>query len=861
MEKQKYSREDLFNLGPQRTYFGKYLNEISFPLGGIGTGSIGLNGRGGLIDFEIFNRPNVGSIFPKTFPLVRIKEENKAPETKVLLGPVQRPYTRLHGGRYVARAEGFPHMDEVKFTGKYPFAHVEFISQDFPVLVELEAYNPFIPSDPDASSIPIAILKYSITNPTDSPIEASVLWSLLNIVGFTKEDSIKNMIYGFHEPSGQFNNLSINEGGVSGVLLSNFSYDEMHPQFGSMALVTPDIEDASKTSYWKAGPWFTSEYTIWNYFKENGCLKEFKGGKFQKPEACALSIKKRVPPGETKDFTFYITWYFPNFAKYGTGWTEDKPMEEWHTWKNYYASIYEDALDVAIQYNKEHKRYYQDSKKFRGALFSSSLPPYVIDAIAGNMAILKTTTCIRLSDGSFYGFEGCHPTAGCCEGSCTHVWSYQQTLPFLFPSLERSMEDLNYKYNFIFDDFGALEFRIQLPLGRQHASFKPCADGQMGGVMHVYREWKISGDDDWLKSIWPRVKLALEFAWEEWDADKTGVLGSFQHNTYDIDFYGPNSMLTSIYLGALKAGGEMAKHVGDEVAAKQYMVLHDKGRKWVDENLFDGEYYIQKYFPEKAKDYQVGDGCLIDQVFGQELAMVAGLGRFLDPIHLKTALKHIFTYNWKPNMKNHENGARLYAVNNEAGVIMCTWPKGGRPDIPFPYADEVMDGFEYQFATHCIYEGLIEEGLTVVKSIRDRYDGYGRNPWNEIECGHHYARSMAAYGLLIALSGFEYDKGKGYLGFSPVLYEGEFQCFWSLEGVWGIFRQEDSRCIIKVLYGCIELHKVKLSILSEKNVTVSIENGVNTSQNKADSKGMIIFERPVVLNCDGDHVLVLESKS
>ncbi len=483
---------------------------------------------------------------------------------------------------------------------------------------------------------------------------------------------------------------------------------------------------------------------------------------------------------------------------------------------------------------------------FHDALFSSTLPPHVLDGISANMAILKTPTCIRLTDGTFYGFEGCHPAQGCCEGSCTHVWGYQQALPFLFPALERSMHEANYKFNFLWEDIGALEFRIQLPLGSPHGSFKACADGQFGGVMHAYREWKISGNDSWLRGLWPKVKAALEFAWEEWDEEKTGVLRSFQHNTYDVDFYGPNPMLTCYYLGALKAGAEMARFMGERDRADEYMAIHEKGRAWVDAHLFDGEYYIQECDMAKAGHFQVGPGCLIDQLVGQQLAKLAGLGTFLDGNHVRSALQSIFKYNWKPCMHEHENGARLYAVNDEAATVICTWPKGGRPEIPFPYADEVMNGFEYQFAVHCIQEGMLEEGLAVVKSIRDRFDGYGRNPWNEFECGHHYARSMASYGLLVALSGFEFDKGKGHVGFTPAISPGSFSTFWSLDGAWGTYEQKGKEAKLRVLYGEVDLRSIKIGMMGgEKGIKV--HHGADAFTADADGQGSIVLPRSVMV--------------
>jgi uncharacterized protein (DUF608 family) len=842
-----YSHDDLYRLEPQKVFKNEYLNEISFPLGGIGTGSIGLSGRGELIDFEIYNRPNLGSRFPKTFPLLRVKMPNAEPICRVLEGPIGKPYTPHDGGWFHANGEGFPHMDSCTFRGEYPFAWIDFECAKFPLTITLEAYNPFIPSDPDASGIPCAILKYHVKNTGSEPIDVSILWSMLNISGFGAEESFNYRFKWNKAAKGQFMNTYIDEGKVKGILFGNNNHKEEDPLFGTVAVMSPD-EHFSFTPNWKAGPWFSSHYYLYNYFKEHGKLTAFQGSNFGAPEAGAIALSKIIDPGQSEIFTFYFTWYHPNFEKYWQ--LQQASQNKQPQWRNYYAQFYEDASDVALKLHQNEQKYHALSKTFHDALFSSSLPPYVIDSIASNMAILKTTTCLRLEDGTFYGWEGCHPSEGCCEGTCTHVWGYQQALPFLFPSLERSMHNANYKYNFIFPDLGALEFRIQLPLGHPHGFPKPCADGQFGGIMHVYREWKISGDDKWLKEIWFGVKLALEFAWEEWDEGKTGVLRGFQHNTYDIDFFGPNPMLTGYYLGALKAGAEMATYLGDTKAAQEYLAIHARGCKWIDEHLFNGEYYEQEKYDEKdAPLYQVNAGCLIDQLVGQQIARIAGLENFLNHDHIKSALKSIFRYNFKANMRDHENGARLYAVNDEAATIICTWPKGNRPEIPFPYADEVMYGFEYQFGIHCILEGMLDEGLAVIKAIRDRFDGYARNPWDEFECGHHYARSMASHGALIALSGFIFDKGAGWIGFSPKINEDNFQTFWSLDGVWGIYKQTSANAEILVLYGQITLNKIILPHLNMKEkCLVKVKN--ESFSVPIQKSGEIILPTSIILECE-----------
>lgn len=195
-----------------------------------------------------------------------------------------------------------------------------------------------------------------------------------------------------------------------------------------------------------------------------------------------------------------------------------------------------------------------------------------------------------------------------------------------------------------------------------------------------------------------------------------------------------------------------------------------------------------------------------DQLFGQLLAHICGLGYILPIQHVKKAIKSVYEYNYREDLSNHYNLQRTYAFSNEAGLLLCSWPKGGRPKLPFVYSDEVWSGIEYQVATHLIYEGYVDEALSMVKTIRDRCDGYKRNPFNEVKCGHHYARSMASWGLLIAFSGFKYDMVEGKISFDPKINSDNFSCFFSTGKRWRIYSQRKDKnssvnCDIEVLYG------------------------------------------------------------
>ena len=351
--------------------------------------------------------------------------------------------------------------------------------------------------------------------------------------------------------------------------------------------------------YWFRGAWFDNLEVYWHDLNTPGPFKDrtYPPQQTVNRNEGLLAVHVPVEAGATRRVRFVITWNFPNCENYWNAQAEGG-------WRNYYATVWPDSAASARYALENWPRLYAETRRFKDALFASDLPPAAIDAVSANISILKSPTVLRLEDGTFYGWEGCHPTAGCCEGSCTHVWNYAQALPFLFPKLERSMRDADYTYNLRPD--GGMPFRLQLPIGSAPWGFRPCADGQFGGVLKTYRDWKISGDTEWLRGLWPAVKQSIEFAWspkndDRWDPDKSGVLTGRQHHTLDMELFGPNSWLTGMYLGALKAGAEMAAHLGDDETAVEYRDIFERGKAWADENLFNGEYYYPADRPVRQR--------------------------------------------------------------------------------------------------------------------------------------------------------------------------------------------------------------------------------------------------------------------
>ena len=840
--------------GNRFMYEGRRTGQISFPLGGLGTGCIGLAGNGRLIDWEIFNKPNKGSVNGFSHFAIRAEREGAVVDARVLNGDLQPPYVgELQGARFQSYGfgppreylTGVPHFRETQFRGRFPIADLSFLDPTFPGQVEMTAFNPFIPHNTRDSGIPAAFFEIAVENTTDTPLTYTVGGTLHNPLP-ANNLNVYSRTYRFHW-------LHLSSDGVSP---EDLDYGTLtlatDAAYAARSIGTGATEGAtvSHQAYWFRGRWFDALEVYWHDFTTAGPLKprEYAPGETGAGNCGTLAVAIPVAPGERGRARFVIAWHFPNRTN---DWNPRAArcacrQDVENRWRNYYALLFKDSEASARYALSYWDALYGRTRLFQSALFDSDVPEDVLDAVSANLSVLNSPTVMRLEDGTFYGFEGCHPSAGCCEGSCTHVWNYAQALPFLFPSLARSMREANYRYNVHPD--GGMGFRLQLPLGSGPADFRPCADGQFGEVMKAYRDWKISGDTEWLRGLWPAIQRSIEFAWSDenedrWDPDRTGVLQGRQHHTLDMELFGPNAWLTGFYLGALKAGSEMAEALGEPERAAAYRALFDRGRAWVDRYLFNGDYYqqsialddrslLEPYVAGSASmvgetlstywdaehgeiKYQIGEGCGIDQVLAQWHANLYGLGEIFDPTQTRQALAAIFEHNFKDPLRDHFNPCRVFGLNDEAGLVICTWPEGTyKPVIPIPYAQEAMHGFEYAAASHMIQSGLIEEGVAVVSGVRMRYDGERRNPWNEFECGSNYARSMASYTLLNAFSGFSFDGVRGTIGFNPIRMEhGTFRCFWSLGEGWGVVRIQPARIALDVLRGRLRLQGLRLPFL------------------------------------------------
>lgn len=855
---------------------GKNLSEVSFPVGGIGAGCIGINGIGQLSDWEIFNHAgkyltNLCSHFS-----ARAERNGKVLDARIVNGPQTqflsgRPadpqilYKDFGWGPDSETLCGFPHFRECELNGEFPAAEYSFSDPVFPGKIKMTAWSPFIPGESDLASMPCAMFDFEIENTTNKTTDYSLI-GVLSSKWINPEKPGSSVIA---------------ENGLTQLVLKS-QERKNSLEYGELALST-DAERVSWQEYLFRGVWCDTREVYSRDLFTPGPFRNrvYTTPEKKKPDSGLLAAHITLKPRERKTVHFILSWYIPNRSN---DWADQnalkKQMKESgikkNFWRNYYTKLCSSAADASRKIFAEYDRIRNDVFTFRKTLHDSSIPEAALQGAAENLAVLVSPTCLRVEDGTLWGWEGVGMVKGACPGTCQHVWNYAQALSLLFPDLERSIRESQFKYGL--DKLGKLHFRLQLPLGikAQPDWMRPCADGSLGEVMKTFREWKISGDTKWLKKLWPSVKTVIGYAWSPhnedlWDPKKTGLISGRQHHTLDVELFGPSGWLEGHYLGALKAGAEMAEACGDSAFAKECRSIFERGRKAAEKVLFNGEYYIQKvdftdknvfkpflrgdetvdnnyYWSSELKQlkYQYGEGCEIDSHLGQWYASLYGIGDVFDPKRIRTTLRSIYKYNFRKKMSDFVNTWRVFALNDEAGTVICTWPdESKKPMIPLPYNSETMTGFEWAAACHCIMIGERKIGETIAKAIRDRYNGANRNPWNEIECGSNYARAMAAYAMLQAYSGFQYDMTQKKIGFAPKI-EGDFSCFWSLGTVWGNFSRTGKGIGIEIRHGNAEFEQFAIDAssirLNGKKLNAKRKNGILHCKVRLKTGDSLLFE-------------------
>lgn len=808
------------------TYRGPERRRISLPVGGIGTGTVGFGGRGQLRDWEVENQPSKGLASQLTFLALHIRGVKTSPRAWVLEGDLFDDEAEGAQGSPAPLA-GLPRFSECTFQAVYPFGRVLLSGSGAPVNASVETFNPFVPADAELSGLPIAILRVHLTNVSGEELDCSVMFSAEAMAGHSQRASGKES-----RPLAEMRQGE----SVCGYFFSDAALGEDDEGFGTLAAAVL-AHGAWTGPVWALGKWNQGLLSMWRAFVETGRPGEPSlGPGSQAPSfsygsavAGTMGARRRLEPGGSAEVTFVLGWHFPNRRSWAWGPRGPGGVAGLHTVGNYYATRFSDAWDVVSSQAGRLASLEEATWNFVRAFWGSDIPSPVKEAALFNLSTLRSQTFFRTADGRPFGWEGCLDGAGCCLGSCTHVWNYDLATPFLFGTLAKAMREVEYLHATPTD--GGMSFRVLLPLADASQYPHVAADGQFGCVVKLYREWRLSGDVEWLGKLWPACRRSVEFAWApgSWDGDRDGIAEGTQHNTMDVEYFGPNPVVQSWYLAALAAASEMAGAVGDEAFAATCREVLEAGTTSMEDLLFNGSYYEQKIVPPgdfstvperlrhpemgaadaQSPEFQIGAGCIIDQLVGDTYGRLAGLAGVLDRDHASRALRSIHELNYVADFGDWANCMRTYAGRGERGHIVLSYPKG-LPPHPMPYWSEVWTGLEYVYACGLVHVGELVLAEDVVRAARERFSGRRRNPFDEAECGHHYARPLSSWGLVVALSGFGYEARSATMHFAQA---DRARWFWSTGYAWGTFEQStaaggERAAHLEVLGGSVKLARV-----------------------------------------------------
>ncbi|MCK0136020.1 GH116 family glycosyl-hydrolase [Arenibacter sp. S6351L] len=793
------------------------LRYIGMPVGGICTGQVYLGGDGQLWYWDIFN-------------IAKISSGNEGGH-RYYLNPLVQENNFENGFGITINSEGFEYkrllnksgFSDITFQGEYPIGKVTYRDPQLPIKVELNAYTPFIPTDADNSGLPVVVMEYTVTNESKTEMDVALSGWLQNTAAYWSGQN--------QALKGQHQNRIVNNGKYTRLVCENIDREsDQYPDAGNMSLtlIGEGVGDAGSTKDKGA--------LMYEVLKENTDATSAIGEKL----VGSVSSKVLLKPGEQKTFTFHLSWYFPNVHLWDGG----------HHWNNkedlrhYYSSQFEDAAAVS-DYLMEKPELIENTKIWNKTWYNSSLPKWFLDRTFVNVSTLATTASVRFNDlkdrkeseGRFYTYEGVYLG----EGTCTHVFHYEQALGRVFPDLAQHLRE-QVDLGLSFQDNGIISYRGEFSgLGR-HDGRGFAIDGHAGTVMRIYREHLMSSDSEFLKRNWKKIKKSIQVMINQ-DMEKTGkadgIIEGPQYNTLDRTWYGKISWISGLYAASLKAGKQMALEMGDKSFAKTCDKIANRSFKNISRELFNGEYFVQINDPDHPEAPNTNEGCHIDQLLGQYWSSQLDLGYIVDPEKAKKALTSIVKYNFVDQYGDYLKNAdipvkRYYADKDESGVIMATFPRGGTDIAPgvianeweklvIGYFSEIWTGQEHQLAATLISEGLVSEGLKIEKAIHDRYTSQRRNPYNEIEYGNHYTRAMSGYAPFIAASGFTYHGPKGIIGFAPKLSPENYRsAFITAEG-WGSFSQNISdssqKVVLTLNYGKLNLNEIKLELPKGKKAS------------------------------------------
>ncbi|KXJ22379.1 uncharacterized protein LOC110252569 [Exaiptasia diaphana] len=852
-------------------YSNEALRAVALPLGGLGGGNIALAGDGGLRQWQICNEVNHLGIAPDSFFAIRVDQGSTSKAVALQSdtwynqeGFVPAAYITDHVVPEASKQllSDIPGIKTLEITAKYPIAEVDYLSDEVPVQIHLEAFSPTIPLDSKNSALPVVIFNFTVTNTGKEEAKVSLLGSLQNIAGWDGTSDITSEVHNAGY-GGNINSL-IQNSDMYGIDMYNPTLPEKINSNGHVG-ITVMPKDGDKLS---CELQYSSVKEMWEHFTKDALVGQGQTGPSPPGTTWngALWCTRTLQPNTSEIFTFFLAWHFPHrYVDWNQPGLEYSNPNSAFFIGNQYSNFWKDIKEVLTYTAVNLDNLTSFTRSFRDSMFEATLPWQLIDSAAGRISVLKSPTCMWNADGNFYAFEGCSEKKGCCPLNCTHVWNYEMALAKCYPDLEQTMRNVDLNEQITPHDVIPSRTIVPLVLRRiwtywdnysiDQSSTTICVDGEIGTVLKMYREVRQGAPHEWFNKLWPKVKKIMS-RWMTQLDNGQGVITGPQPNTYDCAIYGINVYIGGYYLAALRAAEEMAKLQGEMDLAAIYHERFLSGRDQLDTRCFNGKWYTQIVDPKNQVN-EVADGTWVDCLVGQWWAHSLGLGYILKKENIQSTLQNVFVRNHVDSFNPATQKPRQFFDQRDAGLTICVFPDKV-PEKPLVYYSEgAWSGLEYEFAALCLYEGLNDIAIHVLTDTRNKYDGTRRSPWNEIECGDHYARPMSSFLLFETASGQDWNFDKGdpsfvNLRFAPRINECDFRGFFILGCCWGQYVQKgdvgliNGRIQLTVSFG--ELRLSELSFVScASKITASCTDGENIenfSVQTLKKNGQVIVRMP-----------------
>ncbi|MBX3030411.1 MAG: hypothetical protein KF809_09645 [Chloroflexi bacterium] len=788
-------------------YTGPARRAVALPLGGIGTGHVAMAADGSFRQWQLGNTVNHTGYVPDSFFAIRVSGEEPPFDVSRTLRSAPEPPSAAPAPLVTDHVVpldaapptlAWPAVTATELTVAYPFARIDVVDAALPVSVSFESFTPFVPLDAEASGLPLVTTTFRIANQLPQRVHGFLVASLQNSIGWdgvTPIDGNRCPLYGGNENRV----LPIRAGDpTTGIVMTGPALASSDPRAGELLLAVdrPAVPIPRATSaagilrFVEAlrllGPSVSGDWSPESVDREARSTRR----PFTDPEGAsptgttwtgALAVPFALGQGESTAIEVVHVWWFPNrvadFDQFGPS----IPVPASPPWLgNSYATRHGGVEAVLDAFRADRVRLTERSRDWAEAMADFDAPSEVATTLAAQPALVRSPTSFVDAEGRLLGFEGGlgastlnwnGSVGGSCPLNCSHVWNYEQAVAALFPTLERTMRDID--WDVLQAPSGAIAHRLRVPINGPQLHDQPIGgpveaalDGMLGAILKTYREARLGGGRALLERRLPAMRRLLAYVRERWDPAGDGILRGPQPMTYDVPLTSPNMYIGSLWIAALRTMEHVATTLGFPQEADRYRSDATSASGAYDQMLWNGRFYGRAFEDDISG---LGGGCLADQLVGEWWAHQLDLGHLLPIDHVRTALRTITASNLRHGFRDLRHGFRVFADGDESGLLLCTWPDGDRPTMPVRYADEVWTGIEYTVAALCLFEGLEPEASEILRAVRGRYDGTRRNPYNEIECGDHYARAMAGWSLLHAWTGASADilDGRVRLGDRP----------------------------------------------------------------------------------------------